>query len=169
MLKRYFSFFVLFLFLVNSVGFNLVTLLQLQLHRGAEAVLQEKVVDLQLSEAEINSPAFHWLEEDEFTFNGRMYDVIALKQEQGSYHFKCHDDTKETALYEELEEQNKESEHGFPAKNKSTSLKKGIEYDHAAFIFSFSSCHLAAQHFTNLALFAPVSFHSVASPPPWLV
>lgn len=167
MLKRYFSFFVLFLFLANSVGFNLVTLLQLQMHRYSEAGPGEKPVDLQFSAAEINSPAFHWLEEDEFTFNGRLYDVIASRQENGIFYFKCHDDTKETRLYEELEEQNEENKNNLPAKNK-LSLKKTIEYDHDASIFSCSPCHLATHHFTNLALFAPVTFHSVASPPPWL-
>lgn len=171
MLKRYFSFFVLFLFLANSVGFSLITLLQLKMHHKFEKWKEgnEKIIDLRITLAEINAPSstFRWVKDDEFMFNGRMYDVVSSKKENDSFIFKCHDDTKEGALYKKLEEQNAQDEN-LPGKHKRIALKKGIEYDHAAFNFSCVSHYSSTQHTATVELFAPVVFRAVASPPPWL-
>lgn len=154
------------------MGFSLLTLLEIKLHHYSECWKdeEEKIVDLKISFAEINSPpsTFHWLEEDEFTFHGRRYDVISSKEENNFFIVKCYDDTKEGSLYEKLKEHNSTDENNFPANNKHTVLKKGIEYDHSIFSFCCLSPVSPAEQSTSAELFAPSAFRSVDCPPPWL-
>ncbi len=170
MFKRCISFFVLTIFLANAVGFSLLTLLQIKLHTISEHWKdeEEKIVELKISIAEINSSssAFHWLEEDEFIFHDRMYDVIDSRVENGFLIAKCYDDTKEGDLYEQLKEHSQD-ENKTPLKGKNTVLKKGIEYDHTSFSFSFLSSDVSSEKKIAAELFASSAFRTVASPPPW--
>ncbi len=161
---------MLTIFLANAVGFSLLTLLQIKLHTLSEHWQdeEEKIVEFKISLAEINSStsAFHWLEEDEFIFYGRMYDVIDSRIENGFLIAKCYDDTKEGDLYEQLKEHSPD-ENKTPLKSKNTVLKKGIEYDHIAFCFSCLSADVSLDKQSLAELFVSSAFRPVASPPPW--
>ncbi len=171
MFKRCISSLVLTIFLANAVGFSLLTLLQIKLHTISEQCKneEEKIVELKISLAEINSSsaAFHWMEEDEFTFHGHMYDVIDSHIENGLLIVKCYEDTKEGSLYEKLKEQHSSDENETPLKGKHTVLKKGIEYDHKDFSFSCIASEAPADQQTAAELFVASVFRTVASPPPW--
>ncbi|MDQ3110939.1 MAG: hypothetical protein M3R17_13685 [Bacteroidota bacterium] len=127
-------------------------------------------MDLRISFADIHSPrsTFQWLEEDEFTFNGRRYDVITMKGENNFLIAKCYDDTKEGTLYEKLKEHN-DHENNLPCGNKRSTLKKGIEYDHSPFLFCCSSLHIPSGYTAAPPPFSIEVFRPVATPPPWFV
>jgi hypothetical protein len=170
MSKRFFPAFLLLIFLANVVGFNLATLFQLTAHQYTSRENEkEKIVTLKIpvSETTAASSGFEWLEEDEFTFHGRRYDVISSAEINGVLVMTCYDDTKEDFLYKKLEEQTSTNENKQPVKGKQTFLKKGIEYDHAEFLFSFSTPFSTCE-LIPAPLFESLVFRPVASPPPWL-
>lgn len=173
MFKKCLPFFLLLIFLANVVGFGLVSLLQIKIHHSeSRKDEKEKIVHLKISLAEIKSPesAFHFLEEDEFVFNGRRYDVISFRLDRDQLVLCCYDDTEEEeSLFARLKEYSSPGENNLPGKDKNNFPKKGIEYDHTFFSFALTSFVSSAEGLTHVALFAPVAFRAVASPPPWLV
>lgn len=171
--KRSFSIFFLTIFLANTVGFGLIALIQIKIHRESACWKKDmsKLVDLRISDAEINSPSstFHWLEKNEFTFNGHRYDIISSERKNDILILKCFDDSKEESLYKKLKEHNPSNENNLPVKNKNVLFKKGIDYDQAKFNLFFPVRLSSVVNSSSIELFAPIVFQSVASPPPWLV
>lgn len=58
--------------------------------------------EFNLVNGEPSDPSFKWEEENEFSFRGRMYDVIEKKQEGNKFIIACVNDTKEDVLINEL-------------------------------------------------------------------
>lgn len=172
MFKKCFPFFLLFIFLANAVGFGLVSFLQIKLHHSeSRKDKKENIIDLKISLTEIKSSSttFHFVEENEFIFKGRKYDVISFRLDRGHLVFCCYDDTKEEeALFARLELHSSPGENNLPSKNKTNFLKKGIDYDHAPFSFALISPVSTTEHLVKAELFAPMVFRTVSSPPPWL-
>lgn len=173
MLKRGISIFFLALFLVNSVVFSMLTLIRIKIHQSSEFWKTENVnpIDLRISVSEMNSPSstFHWLEENEFSYNGYRYDVIFKIQEKDFLVLKCINDSKEESLFQKLKEHTAQNENNLPAKSKTVVIKKGLDFDRAAFSLSFSKLISSSIFSEAMEPFVQSVFQSPPSPPPWLV
>lgn len=53
------------------------------------------------TEQELSS--LEWKHDEEFRFNGYMYDIVKREKIGNTYHFWCWKDDKETSLYQEFE------------------------------------------------------------------
>lgn len=61
-----------------------------------------------------------WERDDEFEFNGQMYDVVSVREEAGRVHFWCWPDGPETRLNQELEALTAQLFHDAPEPGKQT-------------------------------------------------
>lgn len=101
-MKRILSIILIFVALTNIVGFMPLYMAALQeiksevkLQLSTQAELQQ----IQVSDAEYTNPAvFHKTGDDEFSYQGRMYDYKCLKKTNGGYIFYALEDTKEVSL-----------------------------------------------------------------------
>jgi hypothetical protein len=59
---------------------------------------QLKIFKFSANENEFQSMGLKWIEENEFIFEGKMYDVVKFKNVDNEKWFYCFEDTRETAL-----------------------------------------------------------------------
>jgi hypothetical protein len=170
MLKRYFSFFTLALFLLNTVVYPLLSYVELHAHRyvmGEKAKELEKQVTLQIAFAEMNA-GDGWMNEKEFSFKGDHYDVFSFVENEDHIILKCVKDTEEKNIFEKLARYIDSDKDKKAPGNKNVSLKKTADY----FSEAHPQFHLAGAA-SSLINTGEVDLHSsanipVASPPPRL-
>ena len=135
--------------LFNTIGYYLVYYGDLIEARHEAAVmiwgheaLGDRLVSLSfpLINGKPAADGLTFTDDDEFTYQGRMYDVISSSQSRGEVVFKCYTDSKETALNQDLSLKiNSDSD--TPAQNhKNNSTLKEFSKDytqHAQLEYSF--------------------------------
>ncbi len=86
---------------------------------------------------------FEWEEENEFRFEGRMYDVIELKVHRDKVILTCVEDKKENDLLNTFEKIHKTQSHG---KNKSVAVAQFLDI----LYLSSEPAHVSSPSFTRL-------------------
>ena len=109
-------------------------------------------------------------DEDEFTYQGRMYDVISSEKSNGQITFKCYTDNKETALTQNLKEKI-DSEKDGPAQKQKGSLIKMLPQYIAVSIAKhcFSSCTSLIYSIAYQNGHQTFVYGTIVSPPPELI
>ena len=109
-------------------------------------------------------------EADEFTYQGRMYDVISSEKSNGQITFKCYTDNKETALNQNLKEKI-DSEKDGPAQKQKGSLITKLPQCTAVSMerLCFSSCTLGIYSIVFPNRHQSFVYRTIVSPPPELI
>ena len=93
---------VVFLALTNIVGFSPLYFSAMQIIKGEVRVklsTPSQLLHLQMSEADYNNPSvFCWAGENEFKFNGHLYDYQSIQKNKAGYTIRAIEDTKESNL-----------------------------------------------------------------------
>ena len=106
-LSRLISIFVLFAFIFPFFGtyallHHHVRVVRREVKRRASNGFdKEDLTHFEFTSSEAKT-ALVWQHEDEFEYNGRMYDVVSKEERNGKLHFWCLDDHKESQLKEQL-------------------------------------------------------------------
>ncbi len=109
-------------------------------------------------------------DEDEFTYHGRMYDVISSEKTNGQITFKCYTDSKETSLTQNLKEKI-ESEKDSPAQKQKGSLIKmlpqyiAVAVDGMCFTTYTTRIHSGSYQNGSQSFV----YRTIVSPPPELI
>jgi hypothetical protein len=106
-------------------------------------------------------------DEDEFTYQGKMYDVISSEKSKDHITFKCYSDNKETELTQNLKDK-VDSEKDAPVqKQKGSLLKIWIQYTAASpQHFCFSNHKFVAYTSIYQTTLQPFVYRAIVSPPP---
>ena len=110
-------------------------------------------------------------DEDEFTYQGKMYDVISTEKSKGYITFKCYTDNKETELTANLN--NKiDSDKDTPAQKHKGGilLKTVIPYTPVSKQQFFFSTHISSAYYAFYCnRLQPFIYKAIVSPPPEFV
>lgn len=132
-MKKIVSSILLLAFFLNIIGYHFI--FQVQQHRikkDVEAYLHrsaaiQNAMELRVSLAdEAAISKLKWEDENEFTLNGELYDVIQKKNENGELVIRCIKDKNETHLVNNYTKISKETQSDPSSKDKSTVLLKLI-------------------------------------------
>jgi len=117
-LKQLISIPLLCCFFLNVIGYHIVFYFQREEIKDEMKTLvrrgdnhNEKAFVFYLSDKEILQKLY-WEGNDEFSFNGQMYDVVEKKIEDGKIMIRCIADKKETALVNKLNDNCTENDKG---------------------------------------------------------
>lgn len=131
-MRRILSLLLLTAFFLNIIGYHFI--FQVRQHRikeNMEVLLHSASIQNPLElrfflsdEAAISK--LTWEDENEFTFNGELYDVIRKTTVNGELVIQCIKDKKETHLVNDYAKISKETQGDPSSKNKSTILLKLI-------------------------------------------
>ena len=105
-MKKTLSIFLVFSFIFNATGYLLIfSLLQIQLKEIAKKnfyanKLENKIITFSFSKTGLNKDlhALRFFDENEFSYRGKMYDVVAKKCANDSIYFYCVPDIDEDEL-----------------------------------------------------------------------
>ncbi len=125
------------------------------------------VEKLSFSKEDLNKGKLHFIEEHEFRFNGKLYDIIEKLETDDSLHFICINDTEEEKLEEKFLEfvinKNNDSEIPLPVKQ----ILKLLNSD---FYFQTSSINLKLSFlvfkFIDLPFVLIYNYPAIPDPPP---
>jgi hypothetical protein len=164
--------------LFNTIGYYLVFYGDLIEARHEAAVmiwghqaLGDKLVSLAfpLVNGKPAAEGLAFTDDDEFTYQGRMYDVVSSAQNNGRIVFKCYTDNKETALNQDLCKKI-DSDSDTPAQNhKNNSILKEFIKDytpHKQAEFCLAPTITSSYIKVNSAKQQPYIYRSIVSPPP---
>lgn len=170
MKKRYFAFFTLTLFLLNTVVFPLLSYVGLRMHRYVmeeKAKEFERQITLQISFDELKADD-GWMNEKEFSFKGDHYDVFSFVENDDYIILQCVKDTEEKSLFEKLAKYIDGDNHKQSPKNKNTNQKKSVDY-FSGMLPEFYWTDETSSLINNVdSPFVLSAIIPVASPPPWL-
>lgn len=79
----------------------------LNVKRSVKQLIKQSVPDNQrinFEFSQVEADDLVWIKSHEFKLNGRYYDVLEKKMENGKVHFKCIDDRQETILFKKLDQ-----------------------------------------------------------------
>jgi hypothetical protein len=113
-----------FAFLIIRQGYKHDFICHLKLDKDNEAVLTFRIAD---DEIESANSTFKWMEENEFRYQGKMYDVISSEKQGNINIFRCLNDKNEETLmakYEGLVKHH--TDMSLPYKQKSSQLFQQI-------------------------------------------
>ncbi|HEX8516089.1 MAG TPA: hypothetical protein VF868_07805 [Bacteroidia bacterium] len=105
-MKRVLTFFLLSIFLFNTMGYFVVfkigrdhikRALKQDIENG---ILHTSISTIVIPNTELND--LSWLEHDEFEYNHERYDVLRIAEDENSTTFYCIHDKKETHLFSKL-------------------------------------------------------------------
>ena len=128
-MKRIASSILLLLFLYNIIGYYVVFFWeQCEVKEEMKYWITNSTSENNLTEFVFDKKDFYslqWTEEDEFRYNGNMYDVVKTRVNQnGTITIVCISDKKEKELFTQLEEQTKQnSENSAGRKNEHNPVK----------------------------------------------
>ena len=106
-------------------------------------------------------------DEDEFTYHGRMYDVISSEKANGQITFKCYTDNKETTLTQNLREKIDSEKDGPAQKQKGSLLKMLPQYTAVSTErFCFSTCTSLIYSIIYHCSHQSFVYKTIVSPPP---
>ena len=167
--------------LFNTLGYYLVFYGDILAARHEAAVLiwghenlGEKVVSLSfpLRDGKPEAQGLSFTDDDEFVYQGRMYDVVSSSQTGDYIVYRCYTDNKETSLNQNLCSK-VEADRDVPGQNhKNNSILKEFVKDytaHQAQLFHFLPALTRASLGMNKSRFSPSAFLPIASPPPELM
>jgi hypothetical protein len=177
-LKRLAVISLLPLLLFNTVGYYLVYYTDiLAAKHEAEVFIwghdsrSEKLVSLAfpLHDGEPLAEGLRFTDEDEFIYQGRMYDVVSSSRKDGKIIYQCYTDIRETALNQNLCKK-VNAEHDTPSqdqKNKSVLKEFAKDYTtHLSDQYHYYSATIVTLIRPTLAEGQPSVYTSVISPPP---
>ena len=111
-------------------------------------------------------PSFVWEDEDEFRYNGSIYDVIEKKVSGDKLQLRCIDDAKETALIKKMETLQKE-QHGDQQKSRAVLLQQllSLLFFHPYYCEPAAESSVLVHVNHNYASFTSVATDIVTPPP----
>ncbi|MEP7171780.1 MAG: hypothetical protein ABI855_20570 [Bacteroidota bacterium] len=170
-MKKIISVVLLFIFLYNISGYYLVfTEQQSEIKESVQNFLEEDDSGnlLLLNISQEDEKNITWNGNDEFSLNGKMYDVAFTKREGNVLRLYCYCDSKEDHLFASLDSHIKNNiDNPVSRKNSKDTLKNSLS-DYLPYStkkeFSFSVCRLKKEIKNNFSLlnFSP----DKPSPPP---
>ncbi|MGD0711508.1 MAG: hypothetical protein ABR968_10065 [Bacteroidales bacterium] len=176
-MKKILSVFLLLIFLFNLAGYFIVfKIMQCSVQQEMKNYLEKNTSNKEtetivIPDSEITSPSsrIKFTDDDEFIYNGKMYDIISRKTEKGFTIFYCMNDKQEEQLYSALKDHiMHNSDQNLPLKDKSNLIIKNIIKealpDGNAHLQTFSSKNIIYYSSYNSATHQ--SFISVITPPP---
>ncbi|MDT0643064.1 hypothetical protein RM553_09515 [Zunongwangia sp. F363] len=125
-MKKASAILLLFIFSFNSVGFYIA--FGVQLYQIKQEVRQ-KIIDgtpeeelVQLKYSSATKKEFHWHEDGEFSYKGKLYDVVRAEKKHAATIYYCIVDKEETILLASLKKQleknsRRNKRNGKPAKS----------------------------------------------------
>ena len=173
-MKKTFSIFLILSFLFNAAGYLLIySVLQSHLKEIAEekisaSKLENRVTILAFSKSDINDgrSQLKFIDEKEFSYKGKMYDIITEKIVNDSIYFECFSDIDEDELNLAFNKNFDGDENG--DKNSSTqNLQKNILQD--GVLSNDSILILQSKkisYYTNNSISTPSNIYEAATPPP---
>ena len=109
-------------------------------------------------------------DEDEFTYQGKMYDVISSEKANGQITFKCYTDNKEASLTQNLREKIDSEKDGPAQKQKGSLIKKLPQYISATEErLCFSTCTSRIYSIAYQNGHQSFVYRTIVSPPPELI
>ena len=174
-MKKTFSIFLILSFLFNAAGYLLIySLLQSHLKEIAEenistGRLVNKVLILAFSKTDINEvlSELRFLDKKEFSYKGKMYDVIKKECVNDSIYFYCLPDADEDelnlAFNKNFDGDEQNSDKNSPRQNLLKNiLQDGVLSDNPILMRQFSKTN----YFTHKSITALSNIYEVVTPPP---
>jgi hypothetical protein len=176
-MKKFLSIFLLVIFLFNLAGYFIVfKVIQYSVQQEMKVYLQKNSSDketeiITIPTIEIASPSsrIKFTDDDEFIYNGKLYDIISSKSSNGYTTFYCMNDKQEEQLYSTLKDHIiHNTDQNLPLKDRSTQIIKNIIKEALADKciikqqLSILSCKINFDFDTTLLR----NFKTVLSPPP---
>jgi hypothetical protein len=168
------------LLLFNTVGYYLVFYGDLiAVKHEAEVMIwghknTEQVVSIRFALKD-NKPVgsdLIFTDDDEFIYQGRMYDVIRSSRSAEYIEFKCYTDTKETTLAQNLCKKVDSDTESPAQKNKGNSSVKEFVKDytpHEQEVFTAVQTLTSSCFYMQRTQLQPLIYKAIVSPPPELV
>lgn len=109
-MRRLFIFVFLFLYFHNLVGYLAVyAVMKYRIQGEVKEMIKASVPISELtsfsfltSDLDREKTAIQWMADDEFRYEGRMYDIVAVQVNGDSTYFKCINDIQEERLFADL-------------------------------------------------------------------
>ncbi len=109
-MKRLFIFIFLFLYFHNLVGYLAVyTVMKYRIQGEVKEMIKASVPISELAsfsfltaDLDREAAAIQWMADDEFRYEGRMYDIVSVHVNGDSTHFNCINDVQEERLFADL-------------------------------------------------------------------
>ena len=122
--------------------------------------------EFRLINGEPADPSFVWEDDDEFRYNGSIYDVIEKKIAGDKLKLRCIDDVKEAALVKKMETLQKE-QHGDQQKSRAVLLQQllSLLFFHPYYCEPAAESSVLVHVDHNYASFASVA-KDIVTPPP---
>ena len=177
-MKKSLSILIAILFLYNSVGYLIAFKgLQYGIKKEIKTKIKGKLDDKELVLIKYPShpdrqqkKLFHWKEENEFAYNGNMYDVVRQYTVNDTIYYYCINDTKENELFGNLNVQVDQNMASSAMANNLVKLFK-LSVDQS-YLFSFSIGNLVRTSKATYSLFKAPGYvpvqQEVDTPPPEL-
>lgn len=117
---------------------------------------------------EHNSSEINWIDKNEFTFDGKMYDIVRFeKGPDGKTHYYCINDKQEKKLFANLEKHLQNNFEGNSQKEKNNNPLKHLTKDYlpnselGSYVFSDEK-----NEFRNLTFLLVQNYSESTTPPP---
>jgi hypothetical protein len=176
LMRKLLSLILCMVFLFNISGYYFVfKILQNNIRKEMKTLIKSTISEdetetIIISDSEMLSPSssFKFLKKNEFTYKGKLYDIVHRKKENGINTFYCINDKQEEKLFSGLHEFIKfNMDNNIPVKNKLNSLIKNIVKEAIPdnLRSSFNDFSISDMFFTYRSNFTE-QFISVLSPPP---
>ncbi|MFA4851576.1 MAG: hypothetical protein WC599_03565 [Bacteroidales bacterium] len=182
-MRTVFSILLLILFLFNVSGYFVVfKLMRYNARKEMKAYIKQNLRDDEMeivvvpnSEIGASGSGFRFVEENEFIYNDKLYDIVKKKTDGNNTIFYCINDKQEEKLFAGINEHIKRNtdqnlpagRQGTPAKDKSNNLTKSIVKEALPEKPGFLCCDItqATTHFKYVSLIQK-QFIPILSPPP---
>jgi hypothetical protein len=133
-MKKIFSIFLLLIFLFNLAGYFIVfKIMQCSVQQEMKTYLEnnpssKETETIVIPNSELaSSSRLKFIDDDEFTYNGKLYDIVSKKTVNGSTVFYCMNDKQEEKLYAALKDHvMHNTDQNLPVKDKSNLIIKNI-------------------------------------------
>ena len=161
-------------FLFNAAGYLLIySVLQSHLKQVAEekisiSKLENRAITLAFSKTDINNglSQLRFIDEKEFSYKGKMYDIITKKNVNDSVYFKCFSDIDEDELNLAFNKNFDGDENGDKNSSGQNQLKNilqdGVLSNTPFLLPQFKKI----SYFANNSISAPPNVYEAATPPP---
>ena len=176
LMKKFFSILFLFIFIFNIAGYFIVfKLMQYEARKEMKAYIKQNLNDEEMEVIVIPNnkigtagSGFRFVEENEFIYNDKLYDIVRKKTDGNKTIFYCINDKFEENLFSGLFEHTKRNtDQNTPINEKSNKLTKSIvkEALPEKQVLLHYAINQSITHF-KYALFIKEQFIPILSPPP---
>lgn len=173
-----FSVLLSFIMLLNAIGYYpLFKIKQWQVHEEMKSLIRSSLPDdkLKCVTVSVNEEykihwEWEWEDEQEFTYEGNLYDVIRTSMEGNTTHYYCIQDTQETNLFAQLDQEveRKMDDKGNPLQQTAKKMMKIFSYlIHTSDDQTTMGNQLAFNHYFDIhhCIYQYDFFNSVTPPP----